>query len=124
MKLHFIYKTFISFLLTFLMVVPASIQAAQPKDDNTSPYFESAAVRDSFKNCKKPIWTKNWDDLPADKHQDHFVEFNNHPKYYNMTFRELCNRRALTGESCTINKLIGVVGVGSWAKDMGALTDD
>lgn len=102
------------------MVVPASIQAAQPKDDNTSPYFESAAVRDSFKNCKKPIWTNNWDDLPADKHQDHFVEFNNDPKYYNMTFRELRNRRALTGESCTINKLIGVVGVGSWAKDMAA----
>ena len=124
MKLHFIYKTFISFLLAFLMVVPASIQAAQPQDDNTSPYFESAAVRDSFKNCKKPIWTNNWDDLPADKHQDHFVEFNNDPKYYNMTFRELRNRRALTGESCTINKLIGVVGVGSWAKDMGALTDD
>lgn len=124
MKLHFIYKTFISFLLAFLMVVPASIQAAQPQDDNTSPYFENAAVRDSFKNCKKPIWTNNWVDLPDDKHQDHFVEFNNHPKYYNMTFRELRNRRALTGESCTINKLIGVVGVGSWAKDMGALTDD
>lgn len=124
MKQHFIFKTFISFVLTFLMVVPASIQAAQPKDDNTSPYFESAAVRDSFKNCKKPIWTNNWDDLPTDKQQDHFVEFNNDPKYGNMTFRELRNRRALTGESCTINKLIGVVGVGSWTKDMGALTDD
>lgn len=124
MKQHFIFKTFISFVLTFLMVVPASIQAAQPKDDNTSPYFESAAVRDSFMNCKKPIWTNNWDDLPADKQQDHFVEFNNDPKYGNMTFRELRNRRALTGESCTINKLIGVVGVGSWTKNLGALTDD
>lgn len=62
MKLHFIFKSFILFVLAFLMIVPASIQAAQPKDDNTSPYFESAAVRDSFKNCKKPIWTNNWDD--------------------------------------------------------------
>lgn len=124
MKQHFIYKTFISFLLAFLMVVPASIQAAQPKDDNTSPYFESTAVRDSFKNCKKPIWTNNWDDLPADKQQEHLVEFNDDPKYGNMTFCELRNRRALTGESCTINKLIGVVGVGSWTKNMGALTDD
>lgn len=124
MKQHFIFKTFISFVLTFLMVVPASIQAAQPKDDNTSPYFESAAVRDSFKNCKKPIWTNNWDDLPDGVQQDHFVEFNNDPKYGNMTFRELRNRRALTGESCTINKLIGVVGVGSWTKNLGALTDD
>lgn len=124
MKQHFIYKTFISFLLAFLMVVPASIQAAQPKDDTTSPYFESAAVRDSFMNCKKPIWTNNWDDLPADNQKDHFVEFNNDLKYGNMTFRELRNRRALTGESCTINKLIGVVGVGSWTKNLGALTDD
>lgn len=125
MKQHFIYKTFISFVLTFLMVVPASIQAAQPKDDITSPYFESTAVRDSFMNCKKPIWTNNWDDLPTDDNQQgHFVEFKNDPKYGNMTFRELRNRRALTGESCTINKLIGVVGVGSWTKNLGALTDD
>lgn len=124
MKQHFIYKTFISFLLAFLMVVPASIQAAQPQDDNTSPYFESAAVRDSFMKCKKPIWTNNWDDLPGAKQQDHFVEFNNHPQYGNMTFRKLRNRRALTGESCTVNKLIGVVGVGSWTKNLGALTDD
>lgn len=124
MKQHFIFKTFISFVLTFLMVVPASIQAAQPKDDNTSPYFESAAVRDSFKNCKKPIWTNNWVDLPADKQKEHFVKFNDDPKYGNMTFCELRNRRALTGESCTINKLIGVVDVGSWTKNLGALTDD
>lgn len=124
MKQHFIYKTFISFVLAFLMVVPASIQAAQPKDDTTSPYFESAAVRDSFMNCKKPIWTNNWDDLPDDNQQDHLVEFKNDPKYGNMTFCKLRNRRALTGESCTINKLIGVVGVGSWTKNMGALTDD
>ena len=124
MKQNFIFKSFISFLLAFLMVVPASIQAAQPKDDNTSPYFESTAVRDSFMNCKKPIWTNNWVDLPADKQQDHFVEFNKDPKYGNMTFRELRNRRALTGDSCTINKLIGVVGVGSWTKNLGALTDE
>ena len=124
MKQHFIYKTFISFVLAFLLVVPISIQAAQSKDDNTSPYFESAAVRDSFMNCKKPIWTNNWYGLPSEKQQDHFVEFTNDPKYGNMTFRELRNRRALTGESCTVNKLIGVVGVGSWAKDLGALTDD
>lgn len=52
------------------------------------------------------------------------MEFNNDLKYGNMTFRELRNRRALTGDSCTINKLIGVVGVGSWTKNLGALTDD
>ena len=111
-------------VLALVLDLPATMQAAQPQDDNTSPYFESAAVRDSFVKCSKPIWTNNWDDLPSDKKKDGYVKFDNDPKYGNMTFRRLRNRRALTGEECTINKLIGVVGVGSWAKDLGALTDE
>ena len=111
-------------VLALVLGLPATMQAAQPQDDNTSPYFESAAVRDSFMNSEKPIWTNNWDDLPQDKMHDGYVKFADHPKYGNMTFRRLRNRRALTGESCTVNKLIGVVGVGSWAKNLGALTDE
>ena len=111
-------------VLALVLGLPATMQAAQPQDDNTSPYFESAAVRDSFVKCSKPIWTNNWDDLPSDKKKDGYVKFDNDPKYDNMTFRRLRNRRALTGEECTVNKLIGVVGVGSWAKDLGALTDE
>lgn len=111
-------------VLALVQGFPATMQAAQPQDDNTSPYFESAAVRDSFVKCSKPIWTNNWDDLPSDKEKDGYVKFDNDPKYGNMTFRRLRNRRALTGEECTVNKLIGVVGVGSWAKDLGALTDE
>lgn len=111
-------------VLALVQGFPATMQAAQPQDDNTSPYFESAAVRDSFVKCSKPIWTNNWDDLPSDKKKDGYVKFDNDPKYGNMTFRRLRNRRALTGEECTVNKLIGVVGVGSWAKDLGALTDE
>ena len=111
-------------VLAFVLGLPTTMQAAQPQDDNTSPYFESAAVRDSFVKCSKPIWTNNWDDLPSDKKKDGYVKFDNDPKYGNMTFRRLRNRRALTGEECTVNKLIGVVGVGSWAKDLGALTDE
>lgn len=102
----------------------ASLNAALPKDDNTSPYFESAAVRDSFMNCKKVIWTNNWDDLPTNQPNANYVEFENNEKYGNMKFRRLRNRHALTGDSCTVNKLIGVVGVGSWTKNLGALTDD
>lgn len=111
-------------VLALVQGFPATMQAAQPQDDNTSPYFESAAVRDSFVNCSKPIWTNNWAYLPDDKEKDGYVKFDNDPKYGNMTFRRLRNRRALTGEECTVNKLIGVVGVGSWAKDLGALTDE
>lgn len=111
-------------VLALVLDLPATMQAAQPQDDNTSPYFESAAVRDSFVKCSKPIWTNNWEDLPSYKEKDGYVKFDNDPKYGNMTFRRLRNRRALTGEECTVNKLIGVVGVGSWAKDLGALTDE
>ena len=124
MKHHSIVIRYIYMVLALVQGFPATMQAAQPQDDNTSPYFESAAVRDSFVNCSKPIWTNNWDDLPADKKKEGYVKFDNNLKYGNMTFRRLRNRRALTGEECTINKLIGVVGVGSWAKELGALTDE
>lgn len=36
----------------------------------------------------------------------------------------LANRRALTGRHCVPNKLINVVGVGSWVTDMNNLTDE
>lgn len=41
-----------------------------------------------------------------------------------INLRYLPNRRALVGENCTVNKLITVVGVGSWNDDMNNLTDD
>ena len=36
----------------------------------------------------------------------------------------MANRRALTGRHCVPNKLINVVGVGSWVTDMNNLTDE
>ncbi len=36
----------------------------------------------------------------------------------------LKNRRALTGRHCMINKLINVVGVGSWVQDLNNVTDE
>lgn len=112
------------YLFVILMVFTSSMKAAVPSDDNTSPYFEDAATRDLFMNCKKTIWTNNWDDLPTNQPNKNYVQFENDVKYGNMKFRRLRNRHALTGDSCTVNKLIGVVGVGSWTKDLGALTDD
>lgn len=122
MKHNFNFHQFIFTVLLVLISLPSFSQDAQPRTDDTSPYFESAEVRDAFKDCKKPIWTDDWKDLPND--QPNSVDFNNDPKYYNMKFRRLRNRRALTGDPCTVNKLIGVVGVGSWVKDLGALTDE
>lgn len=41
-----------------------------------------------------------------------------------LDLRYLKNRRALMGENCSVNKLITVVGVGSWNDDMNNLTDE
>ena len=122
MKYNSNFYKFIFLVLLVFMALPSFSQGVEPKNDNTSPYFESAEVRDLFKDCKKPIWTDDWKDLPSE-HPDG-VDFQDDSKYYNMKFRRLRNRRALTGDPCTVNKLIGVVGVGSWVKDLGALTDE
>ena len=122
MKYNSNFYKFIFLVLLVFMALPSFSQGVEPKNDNTSPYFESAGVRDLFKDCKKPIWTDDWKDLPSE-HPDG-VDFQDDSKYYNMKFRRLRNRRALTGDPCSVNKLIGVVGVGSWVKDLGALTDE
>ena len=122
MKYNSNFYKFIFLVLLVFMALPSFSQGVEPKNDNTSPYFESAEVRDLFKDCKKPIWTDDWKDLPSE-HPDG-VDFHDDSKYYNMKFRRLRNRRALTGDPCSVNKLIGVVGVGSWVKDLGALTDE
>lgn len=122
MKYNSNFYKFIFLVLLVFMALPSFSQGVEPKNDNTSPYFESAEVRDLFKDCKKPIWTDDWKDLPSE-HPDG-VDFQDDSKYYNMKFRRLRNRRALTGDPCSVNKLIGVVGVGSWVKDLGALTDE
>lgn len=122
MKYNSNFYKFIFLVLLVFMALPSFSQSVEPKNDNTSPYFESAEVRDLFKDCKKPIWTDDWKDLPSE-HPDG-VDFQDDSKYYNMKFRRLRNRRALTGDPCSVNKLIGVVGVGSWVKDLGALTDE
>ncbi|MQN12108.1 hypothetical protein F7D95_04580, partial [Prevotella copri] len=124
MKHHSIIIKSIFAVLALMLAVTASAEVVKPTNDFSSPYFNSAAERDSLIETTKPIWTNNWDDLPSEKEHDGYVKFDNDPKYGNLTFRRLRNRRALTGETCTVNKLIGVVGVGSWAKDMGALTDE
>lgn len=107
-----------------LLAMPMSAKIVKPVDDLSNPYFEDVATRDSFINCKKPIWTSDWKDLPTDNPNENFADFVDHEKYGNMKFRRLRNRRALTGESCTVNKLINVVGVASWAKNLGAMTDE
>ena len=114
-----IYRLHKFFIAAVCMTAALGAQGA----DDTSPYFESAEVRDEIiKNYQgRRIWTNNWDDLQAGVDT---VCYQNDPKYGNLRFQRLKNRRALTGKHCTVNKLISAVGVGSWNKSMGNLTDD
>ena len=50
----------------------------------------------------RPVWQQN------DPNGDHYLE----------------NRRALVGRGCAVNKLINVVGVGSWIEDLSNITDE
>ena len=43
-----------------LLAMPMSAKIVKPVDDLSNPYFEDVATRDSFINCKKPIWTSDW----------------------------------------------------------------
>lgn len=61
-------------------------------------YWESQSSTEG-----KPLWHQNADE---------------DPNYY------LGNRRALVGRHCMANKLINVVGVGSWIDDLNNLTDE
>ena len=72
----------------------------------------------------RPIWHENdivigTDPLLAD---NALMNFGDDSWFLNLSY--LSNRRALVGENCTVNKLITVVGVGSWNADMSNLTDE
>lgn len=71
----------------------------------------------------KPLWHENrivlgTSPLIADNADMNY----SYGGYINL--RYLPNRRALVGENCTVNKLITVVGVGSWNADLNNLTDE
>ena len=68
MNYHSKFTQLIFLVFALFIALPLAAQQEEPRGgDNTSPYFESAAVRDSFMNCKKPIWTDDWKDLPSDQ---------------------------------------------------------
>lgn len=57
---------------------------------------------------EKPVWSQN----PNDSLK------------YGDRYRALENRRALVGPGSTVNKIVNVVGVGSWVQDLNNLTDE
>ena len=92
--------------------------AANIDDD---PFFESTDARDSVSLKGRPIYFDderfiNWDGQ---------VDTGGHlPSDGRLMYHYLGNRRALTGESCNINKLVNTVTVGSWTKELGNILDD
>lgn len=109
--------------LNIVWLLLAFISEAMAQSDFTSPYFESADARDAACSRGITIWTENWDDMP-DQSADYHDFNSDDAKYPGLHFRRMRNRHALVGEGCTINKLITVVGVGAWNKNLNALTNE
>ena len=72
----------------------------------------------------RPIWHENSTILGTAPFLADNALMNYGKNEYFLNLRYLKNRRALVGENCTVNKLITVVGVGSWNADMNNLTDE
>jgi len=83
--------------------------------------FDSPEVRDALSLKGRPIYFDNSDRMELDG----TVETGGYlPEGGWLEYHYLGNRRALTGESCAINKMISTVGVGSWNSDLGHLLND
>ena len=99
--------------------------------DDHLRYFESMDVRTEYQNTTRPIWTDDWTDVDADVDENgippanaRVKKFVNDPRFGNMEFHYLGNRKALTGVNCVLNKYVRSVGVASWSTDLGALLND
>ncbi len=89
--------------------------AARAQD--TSSLFRNDDERDSIAASDRPL-VFNDDSLKA---LDGTTESTS---YGDIHYSYLPNRLTLTGESCSINKLINSVGVGSWTKSLGNILND
>ena len=72
------------------------------------PCLAAAQEIGSEEAPEKPVWSQN----PNDSLK------------YGGRYRALENRRALVGPGSTVNKIVNVVGVGSWVQDLNNLTDE
>ncbi len=120
----------LSSLILFLLPAAAQLTAEQRNAVNalfgTKPgaleFRDTLAARtDAGKG--KPLWHENstvlgTSPLTADNSDMAYT----YGGYINL--RYLKNRRALVGENCMVNKLVTVVGVGSWNDDMNNLTNE
>lgn len=83
--------------------------------------FDSPELRDSLSLKGRPIYYND----AARMELDGTVETGGYlPEGGWLEYHYLKNRRAFTGESCAINKMISTVGVGSWTSNLGNLLND
>lgn len=98
-----------------LLFVLASVGALA---NNNDEFWSSEELRDSLAQTGRPIYFDNPDLISYDDREYPNITNGSIHTYY------LPNRLSLTGETCTINKLINSVGVGSWSANLGNLLND
>ncbi len=101
--------------------------------DYTRPLYQEVFPSDEFPEFNQyvPTWEEysNSTDYESKSFWESLAPSNASKRIFHETFggveyRYLSNRRALVGDECTINKLIKSVGVGSWVKNLGNVTNE
>ncbi|MCM1116163.1 MAG: hypothetical protein NC342_01315 [Pseudoflavonifractor sp.] len=109
-------------ILTFLSLVlalPAALDAQGSDYELTGSLYKNDLEHDSIRNGKRPLVINDaaMADLIGCKESPVTLSDD-------VTYQYIKNRRTLTGESCAVNKIINVVGVGSWTDSLGNVLDD
>ncbi|MDE7413483.1 MAG: T9SS type A sorting domain-containing protein [Muribaculaceae bacterium] len=112
-------NSFLKYIFLIVLLLspfsPLAIQAAE------EDLFDNPMVRDEISLKHRPIYFDNEDRIDLDGKTDNGSYL---PKDGWLEYHFLSNRRALTGESCAINKLPSSVSVGSWPDNLNALLND
>lgn len=101
-------------LFSFILCLLFSVPGFAVHDDDL---FENDLIVDSLKAWHKPILQDHKPDVDGIYASDAAL-------YGGMEIRYMRNRRALVGDSCTVNRLVQAVTVGGWDKAKGNLLDE
>jgi len=105
----------IAIIIALLTLYPFQVHAVN------GDIFDTPELRDELSLKGKPIYFDNADRMELDG----VIENGGYlPEGGWLEYHYLNNRRALTGESCAINKMISTVGVGSWTDSLGNILND
>lgn len=109
------------YILLIVTILSGSVTYAASDTWTEDGLFDSAEVRDTLSMRHKPIYFDRSDLKSLDKDQEDTSEV---PEGGWILLKYLKNRRALTGGTCAINKMISTAKVAGWNTNLDNLLND